>query len=406
MADDNRPFRFLQLSDVLLDARSSFRELGMIPAKRFERNHEALQSLLSICETASQKQMDAIVINGNLWDAEGVTAATAGTMVDCFSSLGDMPVLILPGMADPLTPQSLFHPKVLAVHGIRPWSRNVHIFSEPGYGEFIHPLRPQVRFYGRGNVGGWTGKTPLCQPRDAGPNVLNVLLDYQPLPVVADDRRLQPFGFIAYGGCNNFSALMAADGRARGIAPGSFLGRSIGERGARSANLVEFDFSTAPPQGRIERILTDKRQIVCVTVSINGVKDVADLVRTAIQAEGARPGLDIVHVTLTGIHQAGHMLDWKEQELAASYFHVRVDNRTRPDYFLDKLDRDTVAGKFIRILQDLKNQAEARGGTLPNDHVQLLSGYEFELSSRQIEDALYFGLEALNQKKVTVADAD
>src|SRR6185437_9505862 len=374
MADDNRPFRFLQLSDVLLDARSSFHELGMIPSKRFERNHEALQSLLAICENARDKQVDAIVINGNLWDAEGVTAATAGTMVECFASLGDLPVLILPGLADPLSPQSLFHPKVLAVHGIRPWSRNVHIFSQSGYSEFIHPFYPQVRFYGRANLG-FGAEAPLCQPGDAGPSVLNVLLDYQPLAVPADDRRLQPFSFVAYGGCRNFSALMAADGRARGIAAGSFIGRSVGERGARSANLVAFDFSTAPPQGRIERVLTDKRQIVCVSVSINGVKDIADLVRAAIQAEGGRPGLDIVHVTLTGIHPAGSMPDLKEQELSSSFFHVRINNRIRPDYFLDKLDRGTVAGKFIQILQELKNQAEARGGSIAaSSVVQLAPG--------------------------------
>jgi hypothetical protein len=80
-------------------------------------------------------------------------------------------------------------------------------------------------------------------------------------------------------------------------------------------------------------------------------------------------------------------------------YHLIIDDATRPDYYLDKMDPRTTEGRFIQYLQNLKVTAESRGGTMTDDQ----SG---ELTSDIIEDALYYGLDALNQKKVAVPDVD
>jgi hypothetical protein len=400
MADENRPFRFLQISDVLLDARLSFKGLGMSASKRFERNEDAKESFLRLSEAARQRQLDAVVITGNLIDGQSVTAAAVGELVDAFARLGDIPVLILPGLADPLTPQSLFNRNVLNVHALRQWTKNVHIFSEAGYSEWIHPLRPHVRFYGRANLG-FAGERSLVVPSQTEAGIVNVLLDFQPF-TPAEQAGLEAFDYVAFGGSSACRVLSLPDGRIRAACAGSLVGRSIDQLGPRTALLVEIEPAVIPPRLRVDRVPADHRQLVSVSVNINGVKPghAADYIAKSVEAAGARPQVDLVHVIVSGIYAPGQLPDLGEQFLSALYYHVKIDNHTRPDYFLDKADQRTTAGRFIQVLQDLKNKAQARGGILP------ATEYGGALTTSEIEDALYYGLEALNQKKVTVPDAD
>lgn len=401
MPDDNRPLRFLHISDVFLDARLSFKGLGMSAPKRFESNQEAFEAFSRMLNVARLRQVDAVLVTGNLWEGQSVTAATASQLSDAFAQLGEMPVLIAPGIADPYTAQSLFNPKVLAAHGVRPWSRNVHIFSSDQYTLWRHPSRKDVCFFGRANLG-LPGDRMQKPPVPAGEQLLRVLVDYQPLEQHGDEPLIQSVDYSAFGGCLNSKVLLNDQGDTMAAAPGSLIGRSIHELGLRAGLFVEIDYAKRPVKVRIERVPADHRQLISVAVSINGVKapNVPEYIAKVVESSGARAGIDIVHVKLSGIYPPVQVPDIGEQQLRSLYFHAKVDNVTRPDYFIEKADQKTPAGRFIQTLQELKNKAEARGG--------ILTGTEYGaiLSAKEVEDALYFGLEALNQKKVTVPDVD
>jgi len=76
-----------------------------------------------------------------------------------------------------------------------------------------------------------------------------------------------------------------------------------------------------------------------------------------------------------------------------------VEDGTRPDYMLDKIDPRTTEGRYIHLLQEVKKKAESKSGQARNGPIS-------DLSPKVIEDALYYGMDALNQKKVTLPDVD
>jgi hypothetical protein len=397
MAEERRAFRFLQISDVHLDARLQFKRLGMGASKRFERNLEALETVARMCDVAAQRGADAVVVAGNLWDGQGVTAATVTRLVDCFTELGAVPVVICPGISDPLVPQSFYHNKVLSAHAIRPWPSNVHIFHSDQPTTWAHPYRKDVRFWGRANLGVPKADETL-PPIDA--NVpTNVFVDCQPFDVESGNRLLSHYSFCCFGATPNYQTYRTPAGHLRGATAGTLIARSLEEPGVRTALLVEID---AQGHVTVERIPSDPRMVVSVAVSINGIKaaSVADHVRKAVEAAGPRAGVDMVHIKLSGIHPADQPPDPGHAQLSKNYYHVNFEDSTRPDYFIDKADKKTAAGRFIQVLQELKKLAEARGGTLQG------TSYGAELTTRHVEDALYYGLEALNHKKVTVPDVD
>jgi hypothetical protein len=78
---------------------------------------------------------------------------------------------------------------------------------------------------------------------------------------------------------------------------------------------------------------------------------------------------------------------------------VLVDDATRPDYIFDKIDARSTEGRFIKLLQDMKTNAELKSQ-------RAVSENENVLTPKNIEDALYYGLDALSQKQVALPDVD
>lgn len=389
----------------MLDARLSFQGVGVSARKRQERNAEALEAFLALCEIARQRKADALVIAGNLWDSVSVTAMTVSKVVDAFAALGDIPVVICPGRADPFNNHSLYNPKVLAAYAVKPWSKNVQIFSEPHFSFWLHPSRPDYSFTGRA----WVGQ-PVARP-DFYPAVegrTNMLLDYEP-PLgygsdspasLAEQRKYEAFRYIAFGGTPNFRELRRADGLLRGLGAGSLVVRSISELGPRNALWVELSNEQEQQRIRIDRLVSDARQLLSVPVNINGVRNINEHIARAIEAAGAREKIDLVHVRLSGIYPGGSVPEIGEDELAKRYYHLMIENRTRPDYAVEKIDTRTTSGRFVQAMQVLKHKAEAKGGVLVGTE------YGDNLSARTIEDALYIGLEALHHKKVNLPDVN
>lgn len=403
MAIEKNKIRLLQLSDVVLDARLSFKGLEMTASKRHERNTEALESVLELCQLAGERSADAILIVGNLWDAQAVTAATVGRLVDAFAALGDTPVVICPGSTDPYNAQSFYDPGVLAAFALRPWTRNVHIFSSTEPSGWISPARSDICFVGRACHGTTTQAAP-AKPVNPGSATCLIRLEYDGVSVQSQEPALcDDYAYTAFGGIRNHTEVQGADGTVRGAAAGSLIGRSLDEMGQRCALWV----GLTPVSGgngyaiTIDKLPADKRQLVPVTVNINGIRaaNVPDHIRKAIEISPVRDS-DLMYLKVSGIYPADSVPDFGINVLQKEFYHVILADSTRPDYYLDKLDPRTTEGRYIQFLQDLKVKADSRGGSIAGTE------YGAALTSATIEDALYYGLDALNQKKVTVPDVD
>lgn len=411
-------FTFLQLSDIHLDSKLSSSQLLMPPAQRQERGQETLQALLSALELAKQRRVDAVLIPGDLWDSESITSQTVNRVIESVMSLGDIPVLIAPGNHDYCGFDSLYHGQVLAARGMRRWPGNVHIFTSPDFSNWKHPLRGDVSFTGRA----FNGNVQISQrlltgqvDKDNTSNI-NILLFHGSLdgykgkdslwpgkhtaPFSAAELENLQFTYAAIGHYHSYTEIRSSSGDLLGAYSGCLTGRGLDEMGPHYALLGSID--AASGQVSLEKVELDSRRIVEANCDITGLTtpEIESEARAAIAASGGRQTSDIVVLNLEGRFPVGGEPTQATESIRADFYHLLVKDSTRPDYLSDKYDRDTTEGKFIQTLLDLKKQAEMS----PNGLVDSPLGEP--LSADTIEDALYFGLDALRQKKVVVRHVD
>ena len=422
MPQDSKPFSFLQVSDVHLDSAFAGSKIKLPVSKRQERKQEILESLARVFEVAKERRVDAILIPGDLWDAESVSSQTVNQVIELCMSVKDTFIVVAPGNHDYYSADSMYNPEALQARGMRAWPNNVHIFRSPAFQVVPHPFRDDVAFVGCA----FAANVPVEERLLADPvfkeklKPVNILLFHGSLdsytggdsgfpgkltsPFSAQELHNQDFTYTAVGHYHHMTQIKFEE-KLLGAYSGCLIGRSLDECGPR---YCLFGTIFAKPgsgqqfEVKVEPVESDKRRIVVADFDITGKtsNEVVDQIVLNLVARGAREGTDIVYLQLLGRYPAGGEPTYVKEKLASMYYHLEVSDDTRQDYLLQSIDERTTEGKFVAFLTNLKKEAEAAGG-----HVALTDG-ESTIDVKTIEDALYFGLDALKQKRITIRNAD
>ncbi len=397
-------FSFCQVSDLNLDSGAS-QNLHMSPAQRKQRADEAIEAFAAAMQKAKEKAVDAIIVPGNLFQLESVTTSTLLNVQKIFAELGDLPVFVAPGANDPLFNDSLYDESALEATGLEQWSKNVHIFSSDLAQSFTLAGKESVKITGIGLTKKGRRSTPyLPKLADADRVAINILL--LPLgladtkgdePLSAANIKSRAYSYVAFSGFRNEVLLKDAEGNIVAGTSGSFIGQTERELGPRHAF-----FGTLTKQIRgglevnLERAEFDPRRIVACDF------DIADLpteklkgaLTEAMKASGARSQVDILLLNLFGFYQSGEKIDLLSDEMKQEYFHLRVMDNTRPNFLQTMAEQNAIEKKFVAILNELKEKAEQEEGSAKAEQLRVL------------DDALYFGMEAIREGKVTIRDAN
>ena len=87
--------------------------------------------------------------------------------------------------------------------------------------------------------------------------------------------------------------------------------------------------------------------------------------------------------------------------MAGDFYHLLVVDNTRADYLAERFDQRTTEWKYIEAMLEMKTRAEkAKNQELGGDSLTGIPGAD--VSGKTVEDALYYGLDALRTKKVVV----
>lgn len=412
-------FSFLQISELLLDSKLVSKVLTLSPAQRQERNEECMELLIRLCREAASRNVDAILIPGNLWDATCITNATAARVIELFASIPQVAIVLVPGPYDPYSPDGLHNSGVLAARGLKPWSDNVLPLTSTSFETVLHPTRKDVTFTARAmNGNGQDGAFSTGFPALSRMPIRILLLPakvpglednpesakhkVQPYSLAVDQLDAAGFSYTAFSGHFNFHQVRNSHGKLLGAYAGSLIGRTLQELGPRHAiwGRVITDGGNDVIVS-VDPVEVDCRKIISTTCSITGVKpeQIHTTIQNAITKEGVRTK-DIVLLKVTGMYPHGDPPQLVTPELKELYYHLILDDRTRPDYLGARADERTTEGKFIQTLLEMKHRAELKGGALPDTE------YGAELSTKVIEDALYYGLQALKERKVAVRNVD
>ncbi|AJY71697.1 DNA repair exonuclease [Geobacter sulfurreducens] len=277
------PIRFLHTADLHLD--SPLRTFGDLAR---ERRRDFLKTFDRIVNLAIKREVDCVLIAGDLFDSTSVGAETVGRVQDAFSRLAGrgVQVVLIPGT----------HDNIISAESV--YSRyqftGVHILREPAVDE---PLRLDIRgeavfFYGFAYRSDRSREALESMRRRSGDGIhvglLHGSLKGNPewemrkkdIPFSVADLVALDLDYIALGHYHD-AACLEEGGRVIACYPGSPEGKKFGENGPRYALIVE----VAPGNASVERVEVQTRIIREFNVDASLFAEPA-----ALEAELARLG--------------------------------------------------------------------------------------------------------------------
>lgn len=436
-------FKFLQFSDVLLDGKLTgnlVSPYGIIStgfslpkAERQERAREILEATVNAFAIAKQENVDAVFIPGGLWDNETISGYTVNTVIESVATLGDIPVYIAPGLTDYHTRSSLYSNDMLQARGLRSWPANVHIFSSEHFASLVHPKRGDVAIVGRAITKGsrrservLSGKLPrqancamniaiLAGTLESHPQASMAATAGGPGKKAAQPSLVYPFSeaemlaqnmtYFAFGHVPEPHQITAeGSDKVIGGYAGALASGTFDKLGPRYALLGEISCdSNGECAVALNPIEIDQRRMMLISVDVSGLGDdiIKEEIMVNIEDGGVRPDLDVVALSLEGGFKPGANPLAVAEELAQTFYCMQIVDNTRPDYLAERFDERTTEWKYIQAMLDMKTKAERMSETAsPQDSLSGLPGTD--ISGKTVEDALYYGLDALRQKRVTV----
>src|SRR5258708_9510152 len=398
-------FTFLQISDLHLG-----RPFTWLPEAQGEQRRADQRELLwRAVRLASDKKLGAILIAGDLFDGEVADRETVGRAIECVSQPGCPPVFIAPGNHDCHSRATFYYDnRRLAAAGQAVWPAHVHIFDTPAIAAAQVPGRDDVTVWGRcvhENVDSGE-RVLITDRRTLSPDRLHVLMLHgsregvslppgKKLTAPFTDAELLAWGadYAALGHYHKPAAITDDEGVVRATYAGSPIALAVDETGPRYVELVTVVHNGLHRRVEVDPFELDPRRLPRVGVPVAGLSSPQALnARLAAALDTALAGnADLTLLALTGRSRPG--IDLAPQAAAdpARTFWVRIDaSAVRPDYDLDAYRRGegrTIEEKFARsLLVEIDDAADPE-------------------KKRVLEEALYYGLDALHMGAVAPRSA-
>lgn len=366
---------FLQISDLHLG-----RPFGWLDAERARvRRVDQQRVLESAVREAIERGVHAILLPGDLFDAEIADAETLAFALHAFRVAGCPPVLVTPGNHDPLTPASpLWSPRLLAARGFA-WPEHVHVFDSPAWSARALATLPGVRVWGRCTTSPAISSNRPLSPAAlapvgrADPKGFDLAMFHgsreeqcppgQKITEPFSDAEVQaaPFAYLAVGHYHAGQRVTASGGGSAGVRlayAGSAVGLDVTESGVHGALEVRVEYGDRAPFVEIDVIQLDPRRVFDLTADVSGVASADQVDQRVLRAldTAAATKEDIATVRLKGRLVRGVRYGGPGSTLKGRLFHLRLDLReVRPDYDLEGYrtgEGDTTEDRFARTLLD------------------------------------------------------
>ncbi len=427
---ENQKFTFLQFSDIRLDLPQNQGLLSYGSTQRLERYTDLIESFINVLRLAQEKRVDAVFVPGGLFNLKTIRSQTVELLLDAMAELNPIPLFITAGASDPYSEDSPYNSKFLKICGIRPWPDNAIIFKSNQFEVVKLAQLPDVSIVGMSH----TGTKPIYDQVLANPiakdesSLFNILLfsgsleSYQgsqfgqqygyggirPAPFNEEQLESQGFDYAALGGYSDLTAVYASNQRLLGAYAGCLAGSTFEELGTKVAILGHI---SSDADGGKEILLEPAEvasfRLTYLAVDITGLDSdaVKEEINFAMQEQDVRPDRDIVALSLEGSFTPDSDPLAIIRDIESDFYRLIFVNRTRPNYLSQEFDPRTSEARYVERMTERLQEAERKMAELSvRDSLTGIPG-SF-ISSKTVEDALYYGLDALKQKRVTVRHVD
>ena len=395
-------FSFLQFSDLHFGSRDHEWHWQCPLEKSEILEKEMRQVLEKIVTLAKERDVQAILIPGDLFQNRTISLDGIRFLQDSFQSVGRIPVFIAPGNEDSYGMSSFYNSRFLKEIGMNPWPKNVHIFREEPSSGVILPGNEHIAITGIPHVGrGLKKEKPLAVPIAKDATRLNILLfhgtwqkngafdERATLPFKTEELRSHHFDYVAFGHVQGGEEITDEEGKIRGSASGCPYGRKTDEIGEKTIIVGQVERGGIRPEN-IERIRVAPRTINEVKICCDGLKQRRSLrqrIEKALHGENIE-ARDMVLIRLEG--QGNHELLWKIYE-----------DSVKEMYFLAKMDTSGVEANFdfAKYTRGMDTELTTEG-LFVRKMKQLLEKAGDPRERRTLEKALEWGLDALRNRRV------
>lgn len=369
-----RTLTILQSSDWHVGSALTGGGLALPPEVRAERREEVDGAAGRAVEAARACDADALVVPGDLWDAENVPAAAIHRLLEAFASFAPRPVFVAPGNHDFAGAGGFYDASVLAALGMRPWPSNVIVFRSGAWGTVAFPGRDDATVTGRAFLSpAVVVERPLSPPpaRPASEHALLLLHgsleSYPGADSPRGTKRTAPFsrreildaGFswVALGHHHQAHFVEDDSGVRVGAYSGCPTGRGLDETGPRFFLKVTL-LPGSPP--RVETLPADARTVHDLEVDVSDLEAaaIAEKIETAWAVGGVGSG-DLVRLTLTGTQPFGARPAEAARAFAPRARHLAIRDRTAPP--AEEAGLRSAEGRFAADLRAQRDAAVEEG---------------------------------------------
>lgn len=390
------------MSDVHLDRPMWGGKLKLPPKKVQQRQRDVRDTLTRSLELAVSEEVDLIIIAGDLWEEDNLYPDTIPFVIDSLESC-KKPVVISPGNHDYYSLSSHYSSDITSARFGKRWSDNVHIFRDYDFSQITIPELDGLCITGIAYKSNQSvsirrfGEMIEVPEADLHLAVIHGSRDshlpygkMMTLPFNDQELLAQPFDYTALGHYHRLTTIHDENKMIRAAYPGSMCALSVSEKGHHGVLIGELIKGGVKPDN-LQFHEMDRRRIIRFNLDISGLghtQAVEKKIIDCFKVAEVRPQ-DIVHVNLKGTYITGSRIPLSERLGGEKCYHLQVDtSKVRPEWSLDddpSLSPRTTEAIYRNKFKELVDQAAAE-----DDQEGLTI----------LQNALYYGLDALNGKEI------
>ncbi len=343
--------RILHCSDIHLDTAYA----GLSAEKSDERRRELRNSFMRMMQYVRDREINVVLISGDLFDVKYATNTTAEVLIREFRSCPDTVFILAPGKSDPYENNPIY------TSGRLP--SNCYIFRSGELSRF--DLDEQnITVYGWAFLTPELRVSPLADKRVDDVSRINIVCGYADLdgeldsdgcPVPLSD--LKKFGADYYAlGSRHEAGEFVKLGDAIYSYCGSLECTGFSEPGLGGANLIVIDYNDGELSIDVKRLSFGHLRFATEEIDITGVDASNEIVnRVSRLISDKKYGVETaLRVELTGFVDPRFLLPKNlESDAFGLYFFDLID-KTTPLYHTESFERDmSVKGELFRKLLPL-----------------------------------------------------
>lgn len=345
------------------------------------------------CALAVDRKADILLLPGDIFDYETADPDTSEFIIKTLAQIAPIPAFIAPGNHDSLMPRSPY--------SSGNWPANVHIFTAPEF-KTVNLAELNCSITGIAHAHRGITDRRLVSPIAASDSSIKILLfhgsrdSYRPsdketvIPFSDAELLSQNFTYSAIGHYHSYAAISDGDS-IRAAYSGCIQGRGLDETGEKCALVGEID---AQCRVHLEKVEVAQRRIVRLDVDATGVRNCDELfakIDESLLPQARKQ--DAVYVFVRGVLPVGMEVDPDAWESRQPYFTAHLNmSSVEPDYdfeaILRRSDASPIRSVFVEKMLEEQNAALN------------------EVERRTLRDAMYYGMFALDGRRLEPRDVD